>query len=211
MGDLTLFQYFPPTRVIIRYIFFFSESANEELKKAEDELLKKTETLSKKYDKLNLLLEQNNYAVTKRQNNPTNEKMIDDVKSSTRYRRRNETKNILEYIHGGREAAVYGASDYLTNAVGSSRLEELLLNFKRGKFIEKLHGKFNKVIEKSDTAIKKAVATKYLSHLLRRKYNFICSIQKQAFGTDSNGVVTPVKYGNYTLDLKTAFISHGKI
>ena len=81
--------------------------------------------------------------------------MINDVTSSTRYRRRTETTNILEYIHGGKEAAIYGAWDYLTNAVGSTYLENLLLKFKRGKFIEKLHGKFNKAIEKSDISVKK--------------------------------------------------------
>ena len=76
--------------------------------------------------------------------------------------------------------------------------------------MEKLDGKFNKTIAKSETAIKEAVATKHMAHLSRQKYNFICSVQKQAFGGDTKGVVSPVQYGEFSLDLKTAFISHGK-
>ena len=87
----------------------YLENINEELKKNETELRQKTETLAKECEKLNTLLEQKNYAVTKRQKNPTTESMITDVKSSTRYRRRKETKNVLEYIHGGCQGAVYGA------------------------------------------------------------------------------------------------------
>ena len=35
-------------------------------------------------------------------------RMIHDYKSSTRYKRREETKNVLEFIHGGFEASLYG-------------------------------------------------------------------------------------------------------
>ena len=34
-------------------------------------------------------------------------RMIHDYKSSTRYRRREETKNVLEFIYGGFEASLY--------------------------------------------------------------------------------------------------------
>lgn len=64
-----------------------------------EELKKNTEKLSKKYEKLNTILEQKQFAKTKREQNPTSEEMVGDSSSSTRYRRRKETINILEYIH----------------------------------------------------------------------------------------------------------------
>lgn len=87
--------------------------------------------------------------------------MINDVSSSTRYRRKTETKNMLEYIHGGVEGAIYGAWDFLTHAITAERLEQLLLQNNKGKFIAKLPGKFMNNLEKSDAAMKKALATKY--------------------------------------------------
>ena len=46
-------------------------------------------------------LEQLTKDTEKREKNPTNDDIINNTSSSMRYRRRTETKNILEYIHGG--------------------------------------------------------------------------------------------------------------
>lgn len=57
--------------------------------------------LNAEYEKIRRLLEQKGYARKRRENVPTDEKMISDNFSSTRYRRKNETKNMLEFLHGG--------------------------------------------------------------------------------------------------------------
>jgi len=128
-----------------------------------EELKKNTEKLSKKYEKLNTILEQKQFAKTKREQNPTSEEMVGDSSSSTRYRRRKETINILEYIHGGSNGAIFGAWDFLTNSLKYEQLKDLL-KLKKGKFIEKLQGKFTGAYARSDTALKKAPATKYSSY-----------------------------------------------
>ena len=63
---------------------------------------------------------------------------------------------MLEYIHGGANGALNGAWDFLTSSTSYEQLEKMLLEFKKGKFIEKLQGKFTNAIEKSDVALKKA-------------------------------------------------------
>ena len=55
-----------------------------------------------------------------------------------RYKRRKETKNILEYIHRGSNAAAYGAWDFLTSILQYKQLEDLLLKFKKGKLYRKI-------------------------------------------------------------------------
>ena len=42
-------------------------------------------------------------AKSKRENAPTTWDTINDVKNSTRYSRQQETKDVLQYIHGGME------------------------------------------------------------------------------------------------------------
>ena len=66
--------------------------------------------LSSKVQPHKLLFERHNQAKSQRQKHPTTLETISDVKNSTRYSRRQETKDVLEYIHGGDiEAALYGA------------------------------------------------------------------------------------------------------
>ena len=69
--------------------------------------------LQQEYEKLHTMLEQKNFARTKRQKNATNEEMLKNNSSSTRSRRRQETKHVLEYIHGGSEGSFFGACDYI--------------------------------------------------------------------------------------------------
>ena len=189
----------------------FTELERGKLKDDCSKLKLNTEKLKKKYENLIDLLEKKEFSKTKREMNPTTEQMIENVSSSTHYRRRNETKNILQYIHGGSEGAVYGAWDFLTNSTSYEDLERFLLKFKKGKFIEKLQGKFSTAFNKSDVAVKKALATKYASYLSRRKYTFICKIQKSVFASDGDGVAHPVDYAGHKLDLKTAVVSHKRV
>ena len=69
--------------------------------------------LSKKYENLKMLLEQKEFARTKRTKNETTVDMINVNSNSTRYQRLKETKNILEFIHGGIDGAIWGAWDFL--------------------------------------------------------------------------------------------------
>ena len=182
-----------------------------ELDKECQKLKNAAKRLSEKFNKLNVLIEQKQFAKSKRESNPTTEAMISDVSSSTRYRRRKETKNMLEYIHGGANAALHGAWDFLTSSTSYQQLEKFLVDFKKGKFIEKVQGKFTNVIEKSDAALKKALAVKYATYMSRRKYDLMCKIQKSIFSNDGDGVAKPISYGEHELDLKTAVISHHRV
>ena len=67
--------------------------------------------------------------------------MINDYKSSTRYRRREETKSILEFIHGGSEPSLYGAWDFLASSASGEIMTKLMSNYKRGRFIQGIFGK----------------------------------------------------------------------
>ena len=53
-----------------------------------------------------------------------------------RYRRWQETKNALEYIHGGEEGALLGAWDFLTTNVSEKMMNTFIGKYKRGKYIE---------------------------------------------------------------------------
>ena len=117
--------------------------------------------LKKDYNKIQQLLEQKGYARKRRQNTPTTFETINDTTNSTRYKRRNETKNMLAYIHGGDQCAIFGAWDYISSHCNTQLMEKLILSFKRGKFLDKLYGKFTNVLQKSDSGMKKAIAMKY--------------------------------------------------
>ena len=58
-------------------------------------------------------------------------------------------------------------------------MEKLLLEYKRGKFVQTLYGNFSKTFTKSPAAMNQAVAKKYAGYLSRRKFDFFCRIQIQ--------------------------------
>ena len=167
------------------------------------------ESLSNQYEKIRILLEQKGYARKRRENVPTNDEMISNYSSSTRYRRKNETKNMLEFIHGGFEGSLYGAWDYLKSNASADLMETLFLKYKRGKFLEKLCGKFK---QKDDAGMKNALAVKYLNFLSRRKYNFLCKIQQSTFDAESETFSkNTLTYGDFNLDIQTKSISHSAV
>ena len=94
-----------------------------------DEKLSK---VTQKFDKLKLLIEQKEYSKTKRQSNPTRLETLNDTSNTQRYSRRNEVKNILEFIHGDLEGAIYGAWDFLTKYASPEVMEKLLLEYNIG-------------------------------------------------------------------------------
>ena len=98
-------------------------AAEEELERLERNVEEKTvqvqqqeekvSELNEHYNKFKSLLEQKGFSVRRRQNTSTTYEMVRNINSSTRYRRRQETKNVLEFIHGGKEGSLYGAWDYV--------------------------------------------------------------------------------------------------
>ena len=71
-------------------------------------LKEKMDKVNKKFDKLHLLIEKKGYGKTKREKTPTSWETINDSSNCTRYSRQAGTKDLLSYIHGGVEAALYG-------------------------------------------------------------------------------------------------------
>lgn len=73
----------------------------------------KLKECQEEFEKLKLLIEQKGYARKRRENLPTTSDIINSSTHSVKYRRREETKSLLEYIHGGKIGSLYGAWDYL--------------------------------------------------------------------------------------------------
>lgn len=70
------------------------------------------------------------------------------------------------------EGAIFGAWDFISRYCQSELLEKLFTMHKRGKFLDKLlKGSFSGTKD----------STKFQCHLSRRKYNFLCNIQKRCY------------------------------
>ena len=106
-------------------------------KKQEDDL----ELLKKEYNRFKAMLGQTQQGRSKRTQNATSFEMISDFKNSTRYRRQQETKEMLEYIHGGDERALYGAWDFLTSFASKEIIDKLVASYKQGKYLQGVFGK----------------------------------------------------------------------
>lgn len=167
--------------------------------------------VKEQYEKLRVMLEQKGYSRKRRENTETTWENVTSVTSSTRYRRRKETKNILEYIHGGSSGSLYGAWDYLQSHGDISVIQKMILSFKRGKFLEKLYGKFSCKLEKSESSLKKAVAQKFHGHLSRRKFAMICKIQKSSFSEDGMNTANSVNYGDCNIRMRSVTVNHNAV
>ena len=119
---------------------------------------------------------------------------------------------MLSYVHGGLDGALFGAWDFLQRYAPTDVMEKLLHNYKRGKFLEKLYGRFSGSFQKGDVGMNKALAQKYLSFMSRRKYIFQCKLQSCMFDKESDSwKPNSISYGDYNINLKTATISHSAI
>lgn len=131
-------------------------------KKAEvEETEKKLQVLKAQYDKFKVMLSQTQNARSKRLKNPTTFESISNTNNSTRYRRRQETKDILVYIHGSEEGAVWGAWDFIAAHASQEIINKLVSSYRRGKYLEGIFGKSIKDFNTSQDALKQAVALKY--------------------------------------------------
>ena len=157
-----------------------TKGQQEQLTKEMEEKQKALDEINSKYEKLKLLLEERGYARTRRQNVETTFEMINNRTSTTRFRRKLETKNILQFIHGGEEGSLYGAWDYLTSA-SSELMDKLINGYKRGKYLQGVFGRATDNFSKSEDALKQAVAMRYHNHLSRRKFDLVCKTQSSVF------------------------------
>lgn len=187
-----------------------SEIATLEDKKAEvvNEISDKTD----EYEKLKFLINPTSHGKKLRERNPTNLSIINDGKSSTRFARRNETKHVLEYIHGGSQGSLYGAFDYLSKHATKEQWEHFVTSFKKGKFIEQLNGRFNDSFRKSSDGMNNAIASKYQLHLSRRRYTFLCKVQNSTFNSEENKwEKKSIVYGDKKINLRSFSISDNTI
>ena len=172
-------------------------------------LKEKMDKVNKKFDKLHLLIEKKGYGKTKREKTPTSCETINDSANCTRYSRQAETKDLLSYIHGGVEAALYGAWDFLRRYVRKELIEKFILENKRGKFFEHLHGKFG---VKPEQSMNRAIALKYQTYLSHRKYKFVCKIQSSIFDIENQKWnKNIISYGDRTINICDKTISTYKI
>ena len=156
------------------------KDAKEKAKKHEDDL----ELLKKEYNRFKLMLGQTQQGRSRRTQNATTFEIISDFKSSTRYRRRQETKEMLEYIHGGDEGALYGAWDFLASFASKEIIDKLISSYKRGKYLQGVFGTAVKDFNNSEEALKQAVAVKFQNYLSRRKFNLVCKTQSSVYDAD---------------------------
>ena len=70
------------------------------------------QSLLSNLQKYKLIYEKQAQAKSKRENAPITWDTINDVTNSTRYSRQQETKDVLQYIHGGMEGAIFGTWDF---------------------------------------------------------------------------------------------------
>ncbi len=158
------------------------------------------------------LLDQKGYARTRRENTSTTLETITNTDSSTRYRRRKETKNVLEYIHGGEEGALLGAWDFVAANMKKEMTDNLIGKYKRGKYLESIIGEAMKEFNKSTSSMAQAVAFKYQNFLSRRKFNFMCKTQSSVFDpNDEVWVPRNIKCLGIDMQLSLNYISNEKV
>ena len=126
-----------------------------------DDLEKEVELLQQQHEKLKLMLNQKQFSRTKRELHPTTFENIDDSANRTHYNRRIETKNILEYIHGGLSGALFGAWDFILGYGDETLIENFMVSYRRGKFNEKLYGKITDKRIHNENSMKSALPMKY--------------------------------------------------
>ncbi|XP_022806312.1 uncharacterized protein LOC111343412 [Stylophora pistillata] len=158
------------------------EAIEEELRELEGRL----DSIVKEYEKVKTLLEQRHHAKARRKSSATTFEMVNNPKSSTRYRRRQETRNILEFIHGGEQGAIYGAWDFIASCAKKEIMEKLITCHKRGRSLQGVFRKAMKEYGTSEEALKQAVSIKYQAFLSSRKFQLICKTQSSVFNAEKD-------------------------
>ena len=129
------------------------EEKEDQVKQQEE----KVTQLNEQYHKFKSLLERKGFSVARRKNASTSYDVITNVSSSTKFRRRQETKNVLEFIHRGKEGSIYGAWNDISSAADNQTMDKLICGHKRGKYLRDLFDMTMKGYQNSDEALKQAV------------------------------------------------------
>ena len=141
---------------------------------------KNCELLQAKKDEMQDILHHQVWQVkhfeSRRQKTATNFDTINDNKNSTRYKRHNETKDILSYIHGGAEGAIFGAWDFLKRVFAFLQTGQIFWRLVWNVF-------------QCYIAMKKALAIRYYTDMSRRKYTFMCKNQNSMFDPETISVM----------------------
>lgn len=109
---------------------------------------------------------------------------ITDRSSSVRFRRRKETSNVLEYIHGGSFGAVCGAWDFLAANAPEETMNSLISTYKRGKYLQQILNKVTSDYSKTKESLDQAISLKYNHFLSRRNFSMLCRTQNSVFDAD---------------------------
>ncbi|XP_047128532.1 uncharacterized protein LOC124809066 [Hydra vulgaris] len=141
----------------------------------------KNDGLLLSYKQVSILFEKKGYAQTRKENVPTDASMIYSNVRSAKYRRRHDSYNVMKYIHGGHRGLIYGCWDLLVTSATSKGMEEFLLSYKRGQFLQKLYCRINAKGAQTEHALKEAVAKKYTAHLSSRKYSLYTQLSKSYY------------------------------
>ena len=92
---------------------------------------------------------------------------------------------------------------------GKELITKFILENKRGKCFEHLHGKFG---VKPEQLINRAIALKYQTYLSRCKYKFVCKIQSSTFDIENQKwCKNIISYGDRTINICDKTISTYKI
>ena len=149
-----------------------------------DEEKCKLRMVQHQYEEMKHVIHQPQQSRTQRENTSTTLETIANAKSATQYCRREETKNVLEYIHGEESGAVFGAWDFLAASAPRATMEELIGKYKRGTYVEQIVKKAVKEFSQSSNYLTEAISLKYKNFLSGRKLNLICKTQSSVFDTD---------------------------
>ena len=149
-----------------------------------EEIEEKLQALKSQYHRFKSILGQTQQARSMRVTKPTTYEIISDTTNSTRYRRRQETKDVLEYIHGSEIGAINGAWDIIAKYASDEIIKKLFTSYKRAKYLEGIFGKSTTESNKSEDALKPAVALKYQNYLSRGKMKLTCKTQSSVYDAD---------------------------
>ena len=127
------------------------EKEANERKLAEQQ--KKLDEIASQHEKLKTLLDRKGYSRARRENTRTTLEHITSRTSSLCYRRRQEAKNVLEYIHGG-EASLLGAWDLIAANAPKELMDNLIEKYKQGKYLEGIASEVMKDLSQSESSIK---------------------------------------------------------
>ena len=171
---------------LVNTLPFLEQKLNEakgEIEESEEKLV----ALKSQYDRFKSILGQTQQARGMGVKNPTTYEMISDTTNSTNsttYHRRQETEYVLEYIHGSEIVAIYGAWDIIAKYESDEIIKKLFTSYKRGKYLKGIFGKSITEFNKSEDALKHAVALKYQNYLSQRKFKLICKTQSSVNDVD---------------------------